>query len=160
MSAHKGPVWDHWSCGCRDLIRSVQGEDEDAPLSSARQWINRRSHQRKADYRWYEATSSMDVPPLPGVYALFYEGDEGQRELEYIGSSTNISNRLRNYGQFRSGKYGGRKDWIQSARDIGYVVKYRISSYAGEWAMREIRLIERLAPPGNTKHNPNKRKAA
>ena len=79
------------------------------------------------------------LPNESGVYAIYNDG-----ELVYIGSAANLATRV-------SG--------ARLARDFdntdGMTVKYRLERELGESLMAEVKLILRLRPPMNVKHNPN-----
>jgi len=72
---------------------------------------------------------------LPGVYAIFIDN-----QLKYIGSSGNLASRLLAHKRFYP---------------IGHEITIKISHsrMAGDWLMREYRLIKRLRPMFNLYYN-------
>ncbi len=83
-------------------------------------------------------------PPIPGCYAIFLD-----KELVYIGSTENMSLRMRAY-QLRGSTVGegGTTCWGMFRKvEVRFVDSVRL----GDWAMREYRLIRRLRPPFNVR---------
>lgn len=103
----------------------------------------------KQGWQWatrYEIGEHMaaGMPRSPGCYAIYADG-----KLEYIGSSVNLLARFIQWNNHIQ-KFDGR--WISPWGDHDHLrVKYRLSTYYGEWPMRELRLLRRLRPVGNTK---------
>lgn len=73
---------------------------------------------------------SPDFPRAPGVYVI-YDGDD----LLYVGSTCNLRSRLHQHIH-------------QGIFDFD-IVKFSASRRVGEWAYRELRLLNRLRPPKN-----------
>lgn len=93
------------------------------------------------------------MPYLPGVYAVYFDKD-----LVYIGSTNNLRNRFSGHA-FR---YGYAKNivtpWQTIPDSTVITVKYRKTKKLGEWAMREVRLINRVQPLFNSHHKGKKSK--
>jgi excinuclease UvrABC nuclease subunit len=87
--------------------------------------------------RWITATDILRIPAGPGVYAIYEK-----RKLLYIGSSSNLYNRL--YQHQHSDNRVSQALLGRYAR-----VKYRPSVEYGDWLMVELRLLSRLKPPCN-----------
>ena len=81
------------------------------------------------------------VPRKPACYAIYLDG-----QLSYVGQCGDLAKRLSAHG-IRLG-YGSSviTKWGSFA---SVVIKARFSDKLGDWAMREIRLIDRLQPPLN-----------
>jgi len=93
--------------------------------------------------KWITCDPSLafTIPALPACYVVYLDG-----EIKYIGQSTNVRKRLQNYN-IRCGYGGG---YITPWGYFDNVrVKIKISTKYGDWAMRELRLINRLQPPLN-----------
>lgn len=85
--------------------------------------------------------SFSDLPKTPGVYAIYIEG-----ELRYVGQSVNVRQRINSHG-FRY-RFSGTPSTPHGASKT-LVIKVRGSEKYGDWAMIELRLINRLKPIGN-----------
>ena len=87
--------------------------------------------------RWF-ACAFKNIPSVPGCYAIFTG-----RLLLYIGSSTNLRDRLTNHN-----------------RNLGFPahceIRVRPARRAGDWLMVEYRLIGRLQPPLNNHYKSNR----
>lgn len=81
----------------------------------------------------------------PGCYAIYLDG-----RLVYIGQSANVRRRLLDYG-IHSNIFADKTETPWGQADV-VVVKFKGSTRAGDWLMREYRLIKRLNPPGNRAH--------
>lgn len=81
----------------------------------------------------------------PGVYCIYVDG-----KLFYIGQSQSILKRTAKH-RFRPHSFYGEKSAWRNAKTV--MVKVRYTEKFGDWAMREIRLINRLRPIGNTSFN-------
>jgi len=81
----------------------------------------------------------------PGCYAVYLDG-----QLVYIGQSGNVRRRLFDYN-IRNNIFACKTEtpWGQADR---VTVKFKSSVRAGDWLMREYRLIKRLKPSGNKVH--------
>lgn len=91
------------------------------------------------------------LPKFAGVYVVFLND-----QLSYIGSSIDVAKRFNNYG-FRSrdgvARYSQpRFPWAPVSETTRISVKVKRSKRFGDWAMREIRLIDRLRPRFNCQH--------
>lgn len=89
--------------------------------------------------RWRGVISPELLPAVSGVYAVY----EGQI-LMYLGSTVNLRTRLFIHRQTNS-KLGRLVDSGKAT------IKYRPSFKYGDWAMVELRLINRLKPVLNKK---------
>ncbi len=93
------------------------------------------------------------MPKTAGAYAVYFDG-----ELVYIGQSNDIANRFcehrirHGYAKYIITPWGE----VQATTHID--VKVKRSVVIGDWAMWEIRLINRLQPKFNKHHS--KRRAA
>ena len=87
------------------------------------------------------------LPRVSGVYAVYFDGS-----LVYIGQSVDIANRFSEH-RFRYG-YAKvlRTPWADVPIDTRITVKVKRSLRIGDWAMWEIRLINRLRPIYNSQH--------
>lgn len=93
--------------------------------------------------RWLEWNDENQIlPGTPGCYAI-YEDDE----LVYIGSSFNIRDRIKShpieishYSNTLETPWGVFRNWK---------IKFKTSVRYGDWAMIELRLINRLQPKFN-----------
>lgn len=85
-----------------------------------------------------------DLPTKPGVYVIKFNN-----EVVYIGQSNNLRSRITRH-QIR---YGYARNIITPWGDVSdttrVTCKYRVSRRLGDWAMWEIRLIDRLQPRFN-----------
>mgnify|MGYP000202116532 CR=1 FL=1 len=101
-------------------------------------------------YNLMEDISKM--PSVAGVYAIYLN-----QKLIYIGSSNNLRNRFSGHS-FRY-SYGKTfiTPWIEVPSSDTMIVKFKPTKKQGEWAMREIRLIQRLRPIFNTHHKGRKK---
>ena len=95
--------------------------------------------------RWvkfdWEAHSDH-IPPLPACYVVYVDGF-----VAYIGQTYDLRTRLKNY-KFSGAEYRG---LFNTPWGCGHnlIVKARFGDRHGDWAMRELRLLKRLKPPGN-----------
>jgi hypothetical protein len=78
----------------------------------------------------------MQLPDRPAVYAIYFDDP---KRLQYFGSTINLRARMAN------------SKWRKEEEEEVYL-KYSESQRFGDWAMREMRLINRLAPPQNKLH--------
>lgn len=97
--------------------------------------------------RWaaYSMFPALDkLPRFAGVYAVYIND-----ALVYIGSSVDIANRFSEH-KLRYG-YGDSliTPWGDYPGDARVVLKVRRSLVYGDWAMWELRLIQRLRPVHN-----------
>lgn len=93
--------------------------------------------------RWI-AIDPMDrysIPGRPACYVVFLDGS-----VTYVGQSTNLKSRFSTYA-IRLGYGAGVLTPWGAAGSIE--VKVNFGTQYGDWAMRELRLIRRLKPPGN-----------
>jgi hypothetical protein len=94
-----------------------------------------------------QRTWSLAVPQRAGVYVVIGDG-----RAVYVGSSTRLRDRLTahqlGWKELRPLKFKYKTPWgiFDSLQ-----VKYRLSVRFGDWAMRELRLIDRLRPVGNVR---------
>ena len=102
--------------------------------------------------RWVCFYPDKDMfPRLPACYVIYLDG-----ALSYIGQASDLAVRMSShgiritYGNNYATKWGHFKS---------VVVKARFSSRLGDWAMREIRLINRIQPPLNCVGSSRKRVA-
>lgn len=84
------------------------------------------------------------LPRFAGVYAIYFDD-----RLVYIGSSVDIANRFSEHKI----RYGYGKNiitpWCDVPAETSIVLKVKRSIRRGDWAMWEIRLIQRLRPECN-----------
>ena len=108
-----------------------------------------------ADWRgskWVTFDAGIAVfPRKPCCYAVYLDG-----ELSYIGQCADLSKRISAHG-VRVG-YGG-SIWTRWGSFNSVVIKARFASKNGDWAAREIRLIDRLQPQLNCVRGPKSRAA-
>ena len=93
--------------------------------------------------KWIEWTDEGSVlPNAPGCYAI-YEGDE----VVYVGSSFNIRHRIKSH-PIEISHYSNTLDtpW---GMFHNWKIKFKTSVRYGDWAMIELRLIDRLQPKYN-----------
>jgi hypothetical protein len=104
-------------------------------------------------YQLLAGARTEKLPKVAGVYAIYFD-----ETLVYIGQSCNVANRLTGH-QIRYG-YGKNiiTPWGDVPEETLITVKVGASRRMGDWAMREIRLINRLKPMFNTHHR-NRRAA-
>lgn len=81
-----------------------------------------------------------------GVYAIYLDGD-----LVYIGSSENLRSRVRQHGRGFHGNIFTTKLETQFGNCNRVTFKIKLARRFGEWPMREMRLIRRLKPCGNSR---------
>lgn len=87
--------------------------------------------------KWLAFREVRRVPQsLPGCYAIYADG-----ELVYIGQAVNVRSRLSSHGYLLNHTLRGRA--------ISF--KVRFGERAGDWAMREYRLLKRLKPNQNVR---------
>lgn len=92
--------------------------------------------------RWvsYEIGAAI-FPRKPACYAIYLDG-----VLSYIGQASDLCKRISSHG-LRIG-YGGAAITKWGCFS-SVVIKARFGTRRGDWAMREIRLIDRLQPKYN-----------
>ena len=87
------------------------------------------------------------LPRFGGVYAVYFDD-----ELVYLGSSVDIANRFSEHKI----RYGYARNIITPWADVPdgtcISIKVKRSRRRGDWAMWEIRLIQRLRPVFNRQH--------
>lgn len=84
------------------------------------------------------------IPRVPGVYAIYFDD-----ELVYIGQSNDMGARLVRHA-IRYGYAGNiHTPWGSIPDTVNVTAKIKKSRVRGDWAMWEIRLIERLSPRFN-----------
>lgn len=96
--------------------------------------------------RWtsFDPLHPLTVPAKPGVYAIYLND-----EIVYIGQSANLRNRLAGH-RVRCGYARNiRTPWGDFPDDVPLAGKAKISKRFGDWAMWELRLIERIRPTFN-----------
>lgn len=93
--------------------------------------------------RWRSTKSLVLMPQVSCCYAIYIEG-----KLVYVGSALNLRTRFAAhqiaYGRICCRPFRGDPSTA--------LVKYRPSVRYGDWAMVELRLIDRLKPILNQKH--------
>lgn len=94
------------------------------------------------------------LPRTAGVYAIYFE-----RELVYIGQTWDIGSRLAEHA-IRFG-YGRNiiTPWGDLPDHTRIMIKVKRSRRLGDWAMDEIRLIQRLRPRFNRQHKSGRKRA-
>lgn len=92
--------------------------------------------------RWQRVMWSSEAEEVEGVYAVF---DLGTDQLLYIGSSGSNVNTVRVRMRYWDWGIGGGKEFYFKWRGSIQIGGRR----RGECLMAEIRLIDRLKPPGN-----------
>lgn len=83
------------------------------------------------------------LPSVGGCYAFYVDG-----VLSYIGQTRNLRGRLGMHN-VRPGYFGEYITPWGPCRSVG--LKVKLGTRYGEWAMREIRLINRLRPRFNAR---------
>ena len=93
--------------------------------------------------RWVTMNPTGILPRCACVYAFYLDG-----VLTYIGQTSDLRNRISEH-RIRWG-YANQviTPWGESKN---VVMKVSWSRRYGDWAMRELRLIRRLHPPGNVR---------
>lgn len=96
--------------------------------------------------RWtrFDPMQWLSVPALPGVYAIYLGG-----EVVYIGQSANLRNRLQGHCIRAGYAKNIRTPWGDFPATVSVLGKAKITKRFGDWAMWELRLIERLRPTFN-----------
>lgn len=96
--------------------------------------------------RWttFDPMKWLSVPAKPGVYVIYLGG-----EVVYIGQSANLRNRMQGHNIRFGYARNIRTPWVEVPDDMPLVGKAKISRRFGDWAMWELRLIERLRPVFN-----------
>lgn len=100
-------------------------------------------HEKWFPGRWtsFDPGNWMEIPPKPGVYVIYIGG-----EIVYIGQSANLRNRLQSY-KIRAGYARNfRTPWGDYPDHVTISAKAKVSRRFGDWAMWELRLIERIRP--------------
>lgn len=102
--------------------------------------------------RFEGGTCAIAAPALPACYVVFTDG-----ALAYVGQTTDLRKRFLAH-RFNYCRYSEDIDtpWGQFA---SVLIKARFGDHFGDWAMRELRLIRRLAPPQNCFGSTKRRKA-
>lgn len=95
--------------------------------------------------RWsrVDPANISSLPTVACVYAIYINGN-----LVYVGQTVNLRARFREHGFEYSYANDVVTPWGRS-RDV--FAKFSVSPKYGEWAMRELRLIRRLRPRGNSR---------
>lgn len=105
--------------------------------------------------RWVHLDPAFQAffPRKPACYVVYLDG-----VLSYIGQTNNLRTRIAGHGiDLCRYSEGYQTPW---GSFDSVVVKARFGTSMGDWAMREIRLIARLAPPMNCVGSTRKRGAA
>jgi hypothetical protein len=107
--------------------------------------------QTRFQSRWKEFCpyTSADMPCVPAVYVL-YDRNEPSR-VYYVGSTVNLRQRIVSHWTNNCGM-----GYYFNHETILLDGKYSESRKAGDWLMREYRLIRRLQPEANAKHGPRR----
>lgn len=92
----------------------------------------------------YWAVTARDLKRLPGVYVAIGDG-----EVQYVGSSRNIRQRLTGRLPRLHYSESGRVTRTVWGDFDDFQLKVRYSKKYGDWLMRELRLIRRLRPIHN-----------
>lgn len=95
------------------------------------EWLSFKGERRRL---WFELPHDTNKQ-WPCCYALYQFG-----ELVYIGQTGNLQSRIR---QHKSKRAFELIDWSE------ITIKAKLCRRFGEWAMAEVRLIDRLSPPWN-----------
>lgn len=88
------------------------------------------------------------IPKQSGIYAI-YSLSHNKKSLLYIGSSSNLRNRI---NQYDLDKY------LYSSIDTVFgiytdvIIKFKVIKEYGRWLMEEAKLIRKLNPPKNVYH--------
>ena len=95
-----------------------------------------------ADWRgskWVSYDIFTGFPPRkPACYVIYLDG-----QLSYIGQASDVAKRLSSHGIRVGSSNCVHTKWGAFS---GVVVKVRFGDRLGDWAMREIRLIDRIQP--------------
>lgn len=96
--------------------------------------------------RWieFDPAANSILPRSPGVYVIMFDG-----VAVYVGQSIDLRDRLKQHAI----RYGYGTQYFTPWGRVPYAVKitgkYKLSVRYGDWAMWEIRLINRLSPKFN-----------
>lgn len=96
----------------------------------------------------WDTTYSWRVPKHPACYAVYMD-----HALVYVGQTNDLRARLSGHRLRHGYANNFHTPWGQCKT---LLVKARFADRAGDWAMREFRLIKRLQPPENAQHGPKK----
>ncbi len=83
-----------------------------------------------------------EIGMCPAVYAVYHKGS-----LIYIGSSCRVRHRLKEHLRKSSIFFGLERKWPKPEGHYSFKIKY--SQKVGDWAMWELRLINKLRPSLN-----------
>ena len=95
------------------------------------------------------------VPNRPGVSVIYFNGIPG-----YVGQSNNMRGRFSTHKIQHTYARFIRTPWHTFSDDVEITAKVKVSRRLGDWAMWEIRLIQRLKPGFNQKLLSKSRDAA
>lgn len=85
--------------------------------------------------KWVRFSRRDRIPPgFPGCYVIYADG-----ELVYIGQAVNVRQRLAGHGYLLNTTLAG--------KETSFAVRF--GERAGDWSMREYRLLTRLRPSQN-----------
>ena len=101
------------------------------------------AHEKWMPGRWttFDPTMWLSLPTQPGVYVIYIGG-----EVVYVGQSANLRNRIQGH-KIRNGYARNiRTPWGEFPDDVQVTGKAKVSRRFGDWAMWELRLIERIRP--------------
>lgn len=106
-------------------------------------------------FPFYPRVARHELPVAACVYAVYFDS-----KLVYIGQTRNLRNRFAGHA-FRY-SYGKTiyTPWCEIENDVRITIKAKFSERLGDWAMWEIRLIDRLNPEFNQHHRNKLRVAA
>lgn len=98
-------------------------------------------------FELFPKKQTQPLPSKPCVYAVYFD-----EQLVYIGQTNRLSNRFSG----RRFRYSYANEiitpWCEVSGDTRITIKARFSERYGDWAMWEIRLINRIKPLFNTHH--------
>jgi predicted GIY-YIG superfamily endonuclease len=90
--------------------------------------------------------SAYPLPAIPACYVFYGDG-----RLLYVGQTTDFKARMKSHNvrlRYSNGYTGPWGDYREMSVKVHFGIAY------GDWAMRELRLIQRLRPEFNRQHKP------
>ena len=98
---------------------------------------------------WETITKTSKLPESPGVYVFYFS--EGSNVIPmYVGSTINLKSRICSGHKPR--RNGTTRQWFLSSLStcaFDFFIKIKRTKVYGDWAMDELRLIDRIGPKYN-----------